>query len=230
MESLLSSVPLCSVLQDIFASSSRFCFPIPPSSSHLFFPPLLAESYRPSHPIFLPVYSKYSIYLKQFTASGLHRCHRKCCLRSRDQVSTLWGQFPVVPLVPSAVHPCLRCMMQEEPWGSAVYMAHHAALRGQRPELCITCGCPSTRVVFLGCGWGWAGLLLVCGRGNTAEGQLVLAGSSWLILSLKRILFLTTNLKFAQKNLCRAYIFLKKWWTATSLRLTENSDMESVFI
>lgn len=161
MESLLSSVPLCSVLQDIFASSSRFCFPIPPSSSHLFFPPLLAESYRPSHPIFLPVYSKYSIYLKQFTASGLHRCHRKCCLRSRDQVSTLWGQFPVVPLVPSAVHPCLRCMMQEEPWGSAVYMAHHAALRGQRPELCITCGCPSTRVVFLGCGWGRAGLLPV---------------------------------------------------------------------
>lgn len=69
-----------------------------------------------------------------------------------------------------------------------------------------------------------------CGRGNTAEGQLVLAGSSWLILSLKRILFLTTNPKFAQKNLCRAYIFLKKWWTATSLRFTENSDMESVFI
>lgn len=84
---------ICSMLIESLLSSVL----LPPGSAFPFHLPHLIFSFLPlllrviDLPILysLPVYSKQNIYPKQFSASGLQRCHRKCCLRSRDQISTL---------------------------------------------------------------------------------------------------------------------------------------------
>lgn len=117
-------------------------------------------------------------------------------------------------------------------------MTHHAALRGQCLELCITYGCPSTRVMFLGCGWGCVGLLVVLWQ---REHSWRTVSFSWkfVVNSLwKEYFFSKQTLNFLRK-ICAELIFSLKndkqqlhwdsqrtqlrkvclfnWWQGTSL-------------